>query len=126
MITTALILPMLLMQTPAKLEIKDIAVGKGRGAQAKDMVTVEYTGRLLTGKEFDSSVGKAPYVFTVGAKQVIQGWDEGVVGMKVGGKRKLIVPPTMAYQDRNLGDIIPPNSTLEFDIELLRDRKSVV
>lgn len=104
----------------AKLDIKDLAPGNGREAQAKDIVTVEYTGKLRDGKQFDSSKGKQPFSFVLGGGQVIKGWDQGVTGMKVGGKRHLIIPPDLAYGDQAMGDTIPAKSTLEFDIELLR------
>ncbi|MFI5387274.1 MAG: FKBP-type peptidyl-prolyl cis-trans isomerase [Fimbriimonadales bacterium] len=109
----------LFIQTPDKLQIKDVAVGTGRAAQANDVVTVEYTGTLIDGKEFDSSKGKPPYLFTLGQGQVIKGWDEGVAGMKVGGDRELTIPPDLGYGDQGKG-IIPPKSTLKFDVKLLR------
>ena len=82
-------------------------------------VKVNYTGTLTDGKQFDSSVGKDPFSFSLGAGQVIQGWDKGVQGMKVGGKRKLIIPASLGYGDRGFPGVIPPNSTLIFDVELL-------
>lgn len=115
----------LLLQGP-KLEIKDTAVGSGRAAQAKDVVTLEYTGKLADGKEFDSSKGKQPFAFVLGSGQVIPGWDQGIVGMKVGGKRHLVIPPELAYGDQPPpGSEIPAKATLIFDVELLRiDRPS--
>jgi len=109
----------LFFQGQAKLEIKDIKEGTGRPVQAKDSLTVEYTGTLLDGKVFDSSTGKAPYVFPVGMQRVIKGWDEGLIGMKVGGERQLTIPPDLAYGDQANGEI-PAKSTLKFDIKLLR------
>lgn len=104
---------------PEKLEIVDEKVGDGPEAKKGDKVKVHYTGTLLNGKQFDSSVGKDPFEFTVGQGQVIKGWDEGVPGMKVGGKRKLTIPWQMAYGESGSGDKIPPKAALKFDIELL-------
>lgn len=94
----------------------------GTGAQPKDgqKVTVNYTGYLANGKKFDSSVDRGqPFTFTIGVGQVIKGWDEGVSTMKVGGKRKLIVPSNLGYGSRGAGGVIPPNAELIFDVELL-------
>jgi len=113
------VLASVIFQTPGKLEIKDVVEGSGRAVVANDSVTVEYTGTLTDGKEFDSSKGKAPLVFAVGKGQVIKGWDDGLLGMKVGGERQLTVPPELAYRDVASGPI-PANSTLKFDIKLLR------
>lgn len=101
-----------------KLEKKDVKVGRGPAAQFADYVTVDYTGKLLNGKQFDSSIGRAPFSFVLGAGSVIKGWDQGVVGMKPGGKRKLKIPAGLAYGSRQMGSDIPPNSTLLFDVEL--------
>jgi peptidylprolyl isomerase/FKBP-type peptidyl-prolyl cis-trans isomerase FkpA len=82
---------------------------------------VHYTGWLKDGKKFDSSVGRRPFTFRIGAMEVIKGWDEGVAGMKVGGKRKLIIPPELAYGKRGAGGgLIPPDAELTFEVELLR------
>jgi FKBP-type peptidyl-prolyl cis-trans isomerase len=111
-----------------KLKIEDTKVGKGDEAKSKKgkpvEVTVNYTGWLRNpdgskGKEFDSSVGKQPFKFMLGAGQVIPGWDKGVAGMKVGGKRTLTIPPDLGYGDRGAGDVIPPGAVLIFDVELL-------
>lgn len=119
----------LLLALSQELVKTDTVVGKGLPCDKDDIVTVLYKGTLTSGKIFDESKGKAPFAFKIGAKQVIVGWDEGVAGMKVGGKRTLVVPPSLAYGDRDLGEI-PPNSTLKFEIELLRidakDSKPVV
>jgi FKBP-type peptidyl-prolyl cis-trans isomerase len=106
-------------KTPDDLEYWDITVGTGATAASGKKVTVNYTGWLTSGKQFDSSVGKTPFTFTLGAGQVIRGWDEGVAGMKVGGKRQLRIPPALAYGSRGAAGVIPPYSTLIFDVELL-------
>ncbi|MDB4947206.1 MAG: FKBP-type peptidyl-prolyl cis-trans isomerase [Labilithrix sp.] len=107
-----------------KLGIKDVTVGKGPEAKAGDTVSVHYVGTTPDGKEFDSSKkhGK-PFDFPLGAGRVIKGWDQGVAGMKVGGKRKLTVPPSLGYGARGFPPVIPPNSTLLFDVELLEIKK---
>jgi FKBP-type peptidyl-prolyl cis-trans isomerase len=114
------LLAALIFQGPGKLEISDVKEGAGRPAQAKDLLTMEYTGTLTNGKQFDTSKGKQPFTFVLGMSQVIQGWDQGLVGMKVGGKRHLVIPPDLAYGKDPQGDAIPANSTLVFDVELLR------
>jgi FKBP-type peptidyl-prolyl cis-trans isomerase len=107
------------------LIIEDIVVGEGAEAESFDKVTVDYTGKLSDGTVFDSSKnpGREPFVFTVGVSMVIKGWDEGVPGMKVGGTRKLTIPPDMGYGSQGAGGVIPPNATLIFDIELLKVEK---
>jgi FKBP-type peptidyl-prolyl cis-trans isomerase len=104
---------------PEKLEKVDTVIGSGPEAKAGDKVKVNYTGTLMNGQEFDSSVGKSPFEFTLGTGGVIKGWDEGVPGMRVGGKRKLTIPWQLAYGESGSGDKIPPKAALKFDIELL-------
>ena len=102
------------------LVIEDIKIGDGQEVEKFNIVTVNYTGLLEDGTKFDSSLnpGRSPFRFTVGAGQVIKGWDEGLMGMKVGGKRKLTIPPVLGYGSRDNGPI-PANSTLIFEIDLL-------
>ncbi len=113
------------MSTATQLSIKDEIVGTGAVAAAGDSVTVNYVGALTNGTVFDASAnhGTGGFTFTLGAGQVIKGWDEGIVGMKVGGKRILVIPASLAYGDRAIGNIIPANSTLVFEVELLKVQK---
>lgn len=103
----------------AELKIENIKLGTGKEVQAGDTVTINYVGTLENGQKFDSSYDRnQPLETQIGVGQVIKGWDEGVIGMKVGGKRKLTIPPDFAYGPRGVGTI-PPNSTLIFELELL-------
>ena len=105
------------------LEQEDIRVGTGTEASSGKTVSVHYVGTLTTGAKFDSSRDRgAPFSFTLGAGQVIRGWDQGVAGMKIGGLRKLTIPPDLAYGDRGFPPVIPPKSTLVFEVELLAVR----
>ena len=101
-----------------ELIIEDLKVGEGTAVAQYNIVTVNYTGWLTDGTKFDSSLnpGRTPFRFTVGGGQVIKGWDEGLIGMKVGGKRKLTIPPNMGYGSQDMG-VIPSNSTLVFEID---------
>lgn len=107
-----------------ELLIEDLVEGQGEPVVATDRVTVHYTGWLTDGKKFDSSLDRnQPFEFQVGARMVIRGWDEGLKGMKVGGKRKLTIPAHMGYGERGAGGVIPPNATLVFEVELLGIKK---
>jgi peptidylprolyl isomerase len=114
--------------TPTGLKYTDVKVGTGAEAVKGVFVEVHYTGWLYVNskrdKKFDSSVDRnQPFSFQLGAHEVIAGWEEGVQGMKVGGKRELIIPPKLAYGERGAGGVIPPNATLIFEVELLRIQK---
>jgi FKBP-type peptidyl-prolyl cis-trans isomerase len=107
--------------TDSGLKYSDLKVGTGDKAKKGDTVEVHYTGWLKNGKKFDSSLDRGkPFSFRLGAGMVIKGWDEGVAGMKVGGKRKLIIPSKLAYGEAGAGDVIPPNAELTFEVELLK------
>jgi FKBP-type peptidyl-prolyl cis-trans isomerase len=105
------------------LIIEDLVPGSGAEAVSGQLVSVHYTGWLTDGRKFDSSKDRnEPFEFPLGAGHVIRGWDEGVRGMKVGGKRKLTIPPSMGYGARGAGGVIPPNAVLVFEVELLAIR----
>jgi FKBP-type peptidyl-prolyl cis-trans isomerase len=104
-----------------ELIIEDVIVGDGAEATAGQEVTVHYTGWLLDGAKFDSSKDRSqPFSFPLGAGHVIKGWDQGVVGMKIGGTRKLTIPPELGYGARGAGGVIPPNAVRVFEVELLK------
>ena len=106
--------------TASGLRITELVEGEGAEAVAGQTVVVHYRGTLANGREFDSSYGRGPFRFPLGAGRVIQGWDEGVAGMKVGGKRKLVIPSDLGYGSRGAGGVIPPDATLIFEVELLQ------
>ena len=102
------------------LQVEDLMVGDGAEAQSGKEITVHYTGWLTDGTQFDSSIDrKQPVSIVLGVGQVIKGWDQGIEGMKIGGKRKLTIPPELAYGNRAVGGVIPKNATLVFEVELL-------
>jgi FKBP-type peptidyl-prolyl cis-trans isomerase FkpA len=106
--------------TASGLVIEELIIGEGAEACAGQMVSVHYTGWLTDGTKFDSSKDRnEPFEFALGARHVIAGWDEGVQGMKIGGTRKLTIPPALGYGTRGAGGVIPPNATLVFEVELL-------
>ena len=106
--------------TPSGLQYDDLLVGEGAVAQAGQFVSVHYTGWLTNGRKFDSSLDRGdPFSFHLGQGQVIAGWDEGVQGMQIGGKRKLTIPPDLGYGRHGAGGVIPPDATLVFEVELL-------
>jgi FKBP-type peptidyl-prolyl cis-trans isomerase len=113
-----------MIKTSSGLQYIDTHIGEGEEAKANQEVSVHYTGWLYAneekGEKFDSSLDRnSPFDFYLGAGMVIKGWDEGVQGMKIGGKRTLIIPPELGYGARGAGGVIPPNATLQFDVELL-------
>jgi FKBP-type peptidyl-prolyl cis-trans isomerase len=106
--------------TPSGLKYVDLQAGTGAEAKAGQNVKVHYTGWLTSGTKFDSSVDRGqPFSFPLGAGRVIRGWDEGVAGMKIGGRRKLMIPPALGYGSRGAGGVIPPDAELIFEVELL-------
>ncbi len=114
-------------QPTSGLQITDVTMGTGTVAEAGDTVTVNYVGSFPNGQVFDASAdhGTSGFAFVLGAGDVIKGWDEGVLGMKVGGERKLVVPPELGYGAQGAGGgVIPPNATLDFDITLLNVQKA--
>jgi FKBP-type peptidyl-prolyl cis-trans isomerase len=115
------LLSLSILANDSELKKEDLKLGTGKEAKKGNTVTVHYTGWLKDGKKFDSSLDrKTPFQFTLGRGEVIQGWDRGIVGMKEGGKRKLTIPPALGYGSRGAGNVIPPNSVLIFEVELLK------
>jgi FKBP-type peptidyl-prolyl cis-trans isomerase len=112
-----------MQRTSTGLYILDIKEGEGEPVQAGQQVALEYTGWLPSGFRFDTSDGKQPYEFTVGRGEAIKGWDEGVIGMKLGGQRRIIVPPKLGYGDEGAAGVIPPTSVLVFNLELVSVQK---
>jgi len=107
--------------TPSGLKYQDLVVGNGALAEPGMQVLVNYTGWLTDSTKFDSSLdpGRKPLAFTIGAGMVIRGWDEGVTGMRIGGRRRLVIPPELAYQERGYPPVIPPNATLVFEVQFV-------
>ena len=113
--------PTLDLKNIKELMLQDIKEGTGEAVITGKKVTVNYNGYLIDGTKFDSSYDKGtPFTFSLGSGEVIKGWDQGVVGMKIGGMRRLIIPSTLGYAEKGAGDVIPPNATLVFEIELLK------
>jgi FKBP-type peptidyl-prolyl cis-trans isomerase len=107
-------------QEVTELKVEDLQVGNGPEVKSGDQISINYLGTLTNGTKFDSSYDRGqPFTTQIGVGQVIEGWDKGVVGMKVGGKRRLIIPPQMGYGERGAGNVIPPNATLIFEVELM-------
>ena len=113
------------IENATELQIIDEVAGTGASAAAGDSVTVNYVGSLTNGTVFDASAnhGTTGFTFSLGAGQVIKGWDQGIAGMKEGGKRKLVIPASLAYGNQAVGNVIPANSTLIFEVELLKVQK---
>ncbi len=112
-----------LIKTNSGLQYEDMVVGQGDSAKQGQTAAVHYTGWLTDGTKFDSSLDRGrPFEFVIGARQVIAGWDEGVASMKVGGKRRLVIPPELGYGNRGAGGVIPPGATLVFEVELISVR----
>jgi peptidylprolyl isomerase len=110
--------------SPTSLQVTDVVVGTGTAVEVGDSITVHYVGMLADGTVFDASANHGgPAVFSIGVGQVIAGWDQGLIGMKEGGKRKLVIPSDLGYGSRGFGNVIPPDATLTFEIELVKVEK---
>lgn len=119
-VPTGIITPVSSFTTQSGLKIEDLLIGNGKEVKTGDTVTINYLGTLEDGTKFDSSYDRnEPFDTQIGVGRVIKGWDEGVIGMKVGGKRKLTIPPDLGYGAQGAGNVIPPNATLIFTLELL-------
>lgn len=116
--TNSQVTPVPTYEPVTELKIEDIKIGTGTEVKSGNTIVVHYTGRLVNGTVFDSSVGGQPFITKIGVGQVIEGWEKGLLGMKVGGMRRLLIPPDLGYGSQGTGSI-PPNATLIFDIELL-------
>lgn len=109
-----------MIEAPTELQIEDLTIGSGEVVESGDTITVNYAGTLLTGEPFDNSYDRGqPFTTEIGMGRVIPGWDQGILGMKVGGKRRLVIPPDLAYGEQSPSPAIPANSTLVFEVELL-------
>jgi len=124
-VSTSSTLPAPNWESEKKVKIEIISEGTGEMAQEGDLVFVHYTGFLENGEVFDSSIGSGqPFSFTLGKKEVIAGWEQGILGMRVGEKRKLIIPPDLAYGEKGVGGVIPPNAVLIFEVQMVKIQKS--
>ena len=108
--------------TPSGLRYTDLKIGQGDAADTGKVLEVHYTGWLKDGPKFDSSIEDRPFTFRLGTGDAIKGWDEGLIGMKVGGRRRLVIPPELGFGKQGVGSVVPPNSVLVYEFELLAVR----